>query len=82
MWSDEEVQAWYAKGQDADGDVEMAEEGGEGTMRLLPTMCPASRRCDRHQGWQKTLGVALDVEAAQLVSTFFSPTVFSLTSVT
>lgn len=68
MWSDDEVRSWYVQGQPTDGDVEMAEEGGEEVPKLLPTMCPASRRCERHQGWQKTLGVALDVEAAQLVS--------------
>lgn len=67
LWSDEEVRSWDGKGpEDADGDVDMEE--GHGGMKMLSTMCPAGRRCERHQGWQKTLGVALDVEAAQLVS--------------
>jgi hypothetical protein len=31
-------------------------------------VCPASRRCDRHQGWQKTIAVELEVEMALNVS--------------
>lgn len=31
-------------------------------------VCSASRRCDRHQGWQKTLAVELEVELALNVS--------------
>lgn len=31
-------------------------------------VCTASRRCDRHQGWQKTIAVALEVELILSVS--------------
>lgn len=58
VWGDEEVRAWRPEEAEAEG-------GGEGGGQW---MCMAGRRCERHQGWQKTLGVALDVEAAQLVS--------------
>jgi COMPASS component SPP1 len=67
LWSNEELRSWDGKGpEDSEGDVDMDEEE-RGGMMILSTMCAAGRRCERHQGWQKTLGVALDVEAAQLV---------------
>lgn len=38
------------------------ESRGEGPL------CDGGKRCDRHQGWQKTVAAALDVEGAVIVS--------------
>lgn len=51
LWDDGPVAEWAAGG---------VEEAGE------EETCAARRRCERHQGWQRTIGVALDVEYAQL----------------
>lgn len=31
-------------------------------------LCDGGKRCDRHQGWQKTVAAGLDVEGAVIVS--------------
>ncbi|ORY35641.1 hypothetical protein BCR39DRAFT_555779 [Naematelia encephala] len=55
IWSDEEVQDW--DGMDDAVDAE-----------LNDLVCKrGKRRCDRHQGWQKTIAVSLEVEEAQLI---------------
>lgn len=67
VWSDSEVEAW-------DGAEREAVEEGEGDEKESALaradrlgLCAVGRRCDRHQGWQKTTAVALEVEATQLV---------------
>ncbi|KAL1409115.1 60S ribosomal subunit assembly or modification protein [Vanrija albida] len=75
LWDDDEVGAWAgdeAPLEDAPEEVEPeagAEEDGADTATPKPpsrAVCKNGRRCDRHQGWQRTTGVALDVEVAQL----------------
>ncbi|TXT10587.1 hypothetical protein VHUM_02092 [Vanrija humicola] len=76
LWDDEAVAAWagdeapLAEGADAEGDTAEAEgEGGDAADTPKPparAVCKNGRRCDRHQGWQRTTAVALEVEVAQL----------------
>lgn len=69
-WSDDEVRACDGSAAETvkveDGDVDMEAEAGVETG--TGNLCTAGKRCERHQGWQRTLAVTLDVEAAQLVS--------------
>ena len=52
VWTDEEVEQWRPDEDD----------GMDGEACMAP-----KRRCDRHQGWQKTMTASLDLEAGQLV---------------
>lgn len=80
LWDDEAVTVW--SGEEApveEAPVEEEAEAGEGEgegddAAATPkppsrAVCKNGRRCDRHQGWQRTTAVALEVEVAQLVST-------------
>lgn len=81
VWSDREVEAWdgservvedvkVEEGGEGEGEGEGGgKEEGENLMSRAAKLglCSAGRRCERHQGWQKTVAVALEVEAAQLV---------------
>lgn len=73
VWSDKEVEAWDgAEREEIKDEVEGEEDGekDEGALARAARLglCAVGRRCDRHQGWQKTTAVALEVEATQLVS--------------
>ncbi|KLT39001.1 PHD-domain-containing protein [Cutaneotrichosporon oleaginosum] len=74
IWSDAEVAAWDGSEREATP-PRKDEEGLEGEDRVKETaleraarlgLCAVGRRCERHAGWQKTLAVALEVEATQL----------------
>lgn len=54
---------WDARLLWDDATVE-AWDGSEGDGAL----CDGGKRCDRHQGWQKTIAAGLDVEGAVVVS--------------
>lgn len=55
IWDDEVVRGWQET------------EKGDGPELALCSL--PKKRCDRHPGWQKTIGVQLEVEQGTLVST-------------
>lgn len=77
LWDDETVLAWdgsAAPAPVAETDVDADAEADESAASRAQTagLCAGGKRCERHAGWQKTTSVALDVEAAQLVSRYLT----------
>nr|ODN94490.1 hypothetical protein L204_04623 [Cryptococcus depauperatus CBS 7855] len=75
--ADDRPCGWDARLITADEQVDQFVKGDEGeTMRVewedIEVCMAGKRRCDRHQGWQKTIGVSLDIELATLTRTFNS----------
>lgn len=65
IWDDEQVMVWRNEAdandnKDHDAEAEVVEE--------IQICSLPKRRCDRHGGWQRTIGVSLEVEQGGLVS--------------
>lgn len=67
VWSDAQVAAWDGSEREPTPEMEEEERKESALERAARLgLCAVGRRCERHAGWQKTMAVALEVEATQL----------------